>query len=130
MFQLLSLPFLLLTGFTNILLIASVGYLFRQALMNAANPIHSSIIVDRVSASRRGIANSITQTVFMLGWAIMGQVQPLIIAAYGYYWGYAVTFCLTGMLYIVSAACFFFMFREKRAARTSPEPAGQSAKLL
>lgn len=38
-FQSMSLPFLLLTGFTHSLLIASVSFLFRQALMNAANPI-------------------------------------------------------------------------------------------
>lgn len=121
MFQLMSLPFLLLTGFTNILLVASVGYLFRQALMNAANPIHSSIVVDRVSSSRRGLANSITQTVFMLGWAVMGQVQPAIISTYGYYWGYAVTFCLTGILYITSAACFFIMFGVRRVPKPVPE---------
>ena len=75
LFQVLSLPFLLLTGFTNVLLIASVGFLFRQALMNAANPIQSSILIDRVPDHRRGIANSVTQTAFMLGWATMGPVQ-------------------------------------------------------
>jgi MFS family permease len=112
-FQLLSLPFLLLTGFTNFLLIASVAYLFRQALMNAANPIQSAILVDRISNSRRGIANSFTQTAFMLGWACMGQVQPGIITHYGTYWGYVITFSLTGTLYVSAALYFFFSFRKR-----------------
>jgi len=113
-FQLLSLPFLLLTGYTNLLLVAAVSFLFRQALMNAANPIQSSIIVDRISDSRRGIANSITQTAFMLGWASMGTVQSYLITTYGTYWGYAVTFTITGVLYVTSALIYFAVFREPK----------------
>lgn len=52
-FQTLSLPFLLLTGFTNLLLVASISFLFRQALMNAANPLQSAILIDRVSAKSK-----------------------------------------------------------------------------
>jgi MFS family permease len=110
-FQLLSLPFLLLTGFTNILAIASVSFLFRQALMNAANPIQSTVLIDRVSNSKRGIANSITQTAFMLGWAFMGPVQSFLITTYGHYWGYAITFSITGALYVIAASLYYTMFR-------------------
>ncbi|MFC5407033.1 MFS transporter [Cohnella soli] len=112
-FQLLSLPFLLLTGFTNVLFVAGIAFLFRQALMNAANPIQSSILVDRISDTRRGVANSLTQTVFMLGWASMGQVQPQLISHYGTYWGYVLTFSITGALYVTSAIYFYFMLRRK-----------------
>lgn len=114
-FQLLSLPFLLLTGFTNLLLVASISFLFRQALMNAANPIQSSIMIDRVSDRRRGVANSLMQTAFMLGWATMGPVQSYFVTTYGNYWGYAITFSITGVLYIVSSLMYFFMFRERPA---------------
>ncbi|OAB45478.1 MFS transporter [Paenibacillus glacialis] len=113
-FQLLSLPFLLLTGFTNLFAIAAVSFLFRQALMNAANPIQSTVMIDRVSESSRGIANSITQTAFMLGWAFMGPVQSYFVTTYGYYWGYAVTFSITGVLYVSAAALYYTMFRKPR----------------
>lgn len=111
-FQLLSLPFLLLTGFTNVLIIASVSFLFRQALMNAANPLQSSIMVDRVSDKRRSIANSLMQTVFMLGWASMGPVQSYLVTSYGTYWGYAIAFSITGILYTISSLLYYFMFRK------------------
>ncbi|MCM3340971.1 MFS transporter [Paenibacillus sp. MER TA 81-3] len=124
-FQMLSLPFLLLTGFTNLILIASVSFLFRQALMNAANPIQSAVMVDRISDSRRGIANSLTQTAFMLGWASMGSVQSYLVTTYGYYWGYAITFSMTGILYVTSAICYYFMFKEKKA----PIPLGISKEI-
>ncbi|WP_438347745.1 MFS transporter [Paenibacillus sp. FA6] len=109
-FQLLSLPFLLLTGFTNILTIAAISFLFRQALMNAANPIQSTVLIDRVSESNRGIANSMTQTAFMLGWALMGPVQSFLITTYGHYWGYAITFSITGALYVIAASLYYTMF--------------------
>ncbi|MGG3279516.1 MFS transporter [Paenibacillus solani] len=121
LFQVLSLPFLLLTGFTNVLLIASVGFLFRQALMNAANPIQSSILIDRVPDHRRGIANSVTQTAFMLGWATMGPVQSRLVTTYGSYWGYAITFCITGTLYVLSSFLYYRMFRERKGRSISSD---------
>jgi MFS family permease len=113
-FQVMSLPFLLLTGFTNLLLIASVSFLFRQALMNAANPIQSAILVDRVSDKRRGIANSLMQTAFMIGWATMGPVQSYLVTTYGTYWGYAITFSITGCLYVISSLMYYMMFKEPK----------------
>ncbi|NGZ75622.1 MFS transporter [Saccharibacillus sp. VR-M41] len=116
-FQMLSLPFLLTTGFTNIALIASVTFLFRQALMNAANPIQSAIMVDRIPDNKRGIANSLTQTAFMLGWASMGPVQSHLVTTYGNYWGYAITFSITGALYVSASLLYYFKFRESRPDR-------------
>lgn len=119
-FQMMSLPFLLLTGFTNLLLVASISFLFRQALMNAANPIQSNLMVERVSDRRRGLANSITQTAFMLGWASMGSVQSYLITTYGTYWGYAITFSITGVLYITAALCFYLMFKDRKPIQVHP----------
>ncbi|MCM3631247.1 MFS transporter [Paenibacillus glycanilyticus] len=113
-FQTLSLPFLLITGFTNMLLVASVSFLFRQALMNAANPLLSATLMNRVSARNQSLANSVMQTAFMLGWATMGPVQSHIITSHGYYWGYAITFSITGFLYVTASLLFFTLFREKR----------------
>ncbi|MDO7905952.1 MFS transporter [Paenibacillus sp. JX-17] len=117
-FQMLSLPFLLVTGFTHLIVIASIGFLFRQALMNAANPIQSAIMIDRVPDRRRGIANSMTQTAFMLGWATMGPVQAHLVTTYGSYWGYAITFSVTGLLYVASSILYYWMFREPRSSST------------
>lgn len=121
-FQTLSLPFLLLTGFTNLLLVASISFLFRQALMNAANPLQSAILIDRVSAKKQSLANSCMQTAFMLGWATMGPIHSHLIATYGYYWGYAITFSITGALYVTASMLFFMLFREKKTAAAAKTP--------
>ncbi|WP_435168336.1 MFS transporter [Paenibacillus glycanilyticus] len=116
-FQTLSLPFLLITGFTNMLIVASISFLFRQALMNAANPLLSATLMDRVSAKKQSLANSCMQTAFMIGWATMGPLHSHLITANGYYWGYAITFSITGFLYVTASMLFFLLFREKKKVR-------------
>lgn len=109
--QLLSLPFLLLTAYTTNLLVASIGFLFRQALMNAGNPIQSSLMMSKVNDSVKGLANSVNQMVFQLGWAFMGPVSTGIVLRYGSYWGYASVFTITAGLYLMGSLYFYFVIR-------------------
>ncbi|WP_062104876.1 MFS transporter [Bacillus niameyensis] len=109
--QLASLPFLLLTGFTNSLLLATIGFLFRQALMNAGNPIQMSLMMSKVDDSVKGFANSVNQMVFNLGWALMGPVSMGIVTNNGAYKGYALVFSITCVLYLVGSTYFFIAFK-------------------
>ncbi|MGM8214834.1 MFS transporter [Bacillaceae bacterium W0354] len=113
--QLASLPFLLLTAYTENLLLASLGFLFRQALMNAGNPIQSSLMMSKVDDSMKGLANSINQMVFQLGWAFMGPVSTSIVMVYGPYWGYAHVFTITAGLYLVGSIYFLIVFRKLKS---------------
>jgi MFS family permease len=109
--QLLSLPFLLLTAYTHHLWLAAIGFLFRQALMNAGNPIQMSLMMSKVNDSMKGLANSVNQMVFNLGWAIMGPISTGIVVKYGSYWGYAYVFTITASLYLMGSVYFFIVFR-------------------
>lgn len=113
-FQLLSIPFLLITGYTNSLLIASVAFLLRQALMNAGNPIQSAIAMDLVQDKYKGLANSVNQMVFNVGWASTGAISTGIVMTFGFYWGYAYTFTITAVLYIIASTYFYLFFGRKR----------------
>ncbi|UAC47744.1 MFS transporter [Bacillus aquiflavi] len=108
--QLLSLPFLLLTAFTQQLWLAAIGFLFRQALMNAGNPIQMSLMMSKVDDSMKGLANSINQMVFNIGWAVMGPISTGIVIKYGAYWGYALVFSVTASLYFIASIYFFVVF--------------------
>lgn len=112
-FQLLSIPFLFLTAFTNSLLIASIGFLMRQALMNAGNPIQSAIAMDVVHNKYKGLANSVSQMVFNIGWATMGLPAAWLVTTYGNYWGYAYAFSITGILYLIASTYFYLVFSRK-----------------
>ncbi|MFZ7943989.1 MFS transporter [Neobacillus sp. 19] len=109
--QLASLPFLLLTAFTEHLWLAALGFLFRQALMNAGNPIQMSLMMSKVNDSMKGLANSVNQMVFNLGWAFMGPVSTGVVVKYGSYWGYAYVFTITATLYLIGSVYFFLVFR-------------------
>ncbi|WP_144512248.1 MFS transporter [Bacillus sp. FJAT-22090] len=113
-FQLLSIPFLFITGYTNSLIIASLGFLLRQALMNAGNPIQSAIAMDLVHDKYKGLANSVNQMVFNIGWASTGGIATGLVMAYGFYWGYAYTFSITGVLYIIASTYFYILFGRKK----------------
>src|SRR5690606_10313570 len=113
--QLLSLPFLLLTAYTQNLYLAATGFLFRQALMNAGNPIQSSLMMSKVDNSIRGLANSVNQMVFNLGWALMGPVSIGIVMRYGAYWGYATVFTITAILYLIGSVYFLIIFRNLKS---------------
>ncbi|WP_100333291.1 MFS transporter [Bacillus alkalisoli] len=113
--QVLSLPFMLITAFTNVFWLAVLGFLFRQALMNAANPIITSMMMERVEDKFKGLANSVNQMVFSLGWASMGPVSMSIVFYFGQYWGYAFVFSITAVLYLTSAVYFYFIFSRKKS---------------
>jgi MFS family permease len=109
--QLTSLPFLLITAFTEHLWLAALGFLFRQALMNAGNPIQMSLMMSKVNDSMKGLANSVNQMVFNFGWAFMGPVSMGIVLKYGAYWGYAYVFSITAGLYLIGSIYFLLVFR-------------------
>lgn len=115
-FQLVSIPFLLLTAYTTSLFLASFGFLLRQALMNAGNPIQSAIAMEIVSDKYKGLANSMNQMAFNLGWAAMGSVAAGLIVNYGTYWGYAIAFTITAGLYILSSTYYFIVFGKRKLA--------------
>lgn len=114
LFQLGSLPFLFLTAFTTSVWLASAGFLMRQALMNAGNPIQSAIAMEVVHDKYKGLANSVNQMVFNIGWAVMGPVSALLVTTYGSYWGYAYAFSITGFLYILSSSYFYLAFGRRK----------------
>ncbi|GIN62111.1 MFS transporter [Robertmurraya siralis] len=125
--QLSSLPFLLLTAYTENLTLAAIGFLFRQALMNAGNPIQTSLMMSKVNDSVKGLANSINQMVFNLGWAVMGPVSTGIVIMYGAYWGYAIVFTITASLYLIGSIYFLTVFKSiNRPAGASTAKSAQS----
>jgi MFS family permease len=110
--QLSSIPFLLLTAFTMNFYLACGGYLFRQALMNAAHPFQTSIKMARVDRSLRGLANSMGDAAFNLGWFMVAPANTFLVNTYGPYWGYACAFSLTAIIYCLVSFLFYLLFRK------------------
>lgn len=108
--QMLSIPFLLITGWTTNALLASGAVVIRNALMNSAGPIQDSVMMALVSERVRGFAVSAGQTMFTLGWAVMGPVSTAIVHRHGPYTGYAIVFTATAVLYLFGSTFYGWAF--------------------
>lgn len=112
--QLSSIPFLVLTAYTHQFWLAGAGYLFRQALMNAANPFYNTIKMKYVHRSLRGLAASSGEAMFNLGWFIAAPISTGLVAKYGPYQGYAWAFSVTAVIYTLIAVMFWYLFSKDR----------------
>ncbi|QSO46172.1 MFS transporter [Alicyclobacillus mengziensis] len=126
-FQMSSIPFLLTTAYATNAWLASGAVVVRNALMNAANPIQDSVMMALVSEDIRGFAVSVGQTLWSLGWAVMGPVSTRIVHHYGSYTGYAIVFTATATFYLIGSVYYFFTFHRYEsevyeAATDVPKP--------
>jgi MFS family permease len=108
--QLSSIPFLLITGWMMNVWLVSGAVVIRNALMNSGGPIQDSIMMALVSEKTRGLAVSSGQTMFTLGWAIMGPISTRIVHHYGSYTGYAIVFSGTAILYLAGSIYYGMVF--------------------
>jgi len=108
--QLMSIPFLLVTGWATSSFLAAGAVIVRQACMNASNPIQDSIMMTLVDDDLKSFAVSCGQTAFMLGWAIMGPISTSIVRHHGAYNGYVLVFSMTACLYLVGSIFYGWAF--------------------
>ncbi|WP_123039689.1 MFS transporter [Cohnella candidum] len=120
--QLSSIPFMLVTAYSTNFYLAGTGYLFRQALMNAATPFYNTIKMKYVDPAMRGLASSSGEAMFNLGWFLAAPVSTGLIAQYGSYYGYAYAFSITAVVYTLISVLFYFFFCKDRF-RPAEEPA-------
>jgi MFS family permease len=114
-FEMVSIPFLLITGWAVNVWLASVAVIIRNALMNSSNPIQDSIMMALVNEKWRGFAVSCGQTMFILGWAIMGPLSTHIVRTHGSYTGYAIVFSGTAVLYLIGSTFYGWAFGKHEA---------------
>lgn len=94
----LSLPFLLLIGFSGVLPIAALAFLMRGALMNVSSPLYSAFAMEAVSERERGAVNSVMQLTWEVGWT----VGPYLSGVVQQRAGFAPLFLSTSILYGVA----------------------------
>lgn len=103
-----------LTGFTTNIYLAVIGFLFRQALMNAGNPIQMSLMMNKVPDEMKGIANSLSQMPFHSDgqrWVRFNLYccKVWVVLGLKFY-----IFTITGFIYLAGALYFLLVFREKK----------------
>jgi MFS family permease len=89
-------------------LYAGLAFAFRSILINMSNPLEQSVIMGVVVEDERGAASGVSSAVWSLPNALSSFVGASLMAM-----GFLVApFFLSGILYIISIALFWYFFRK------------------
>ncbi len=114
--QALSVPLVLIIGFSPSTLLGIAAFLMRPALMQMSGPIFDAFTMEAVREENRATASSLNQMVWTLGWiispAISGQIQV--------HYGWSPIIVGMAMLYAMGiAATQIFFGNHERATSTT-----------
>ncbi|MCL4824314.1 MAG: MFS transporter [Anaerolineales bacterium] len=118
----LSIPFLILLGFSPIFWVGAATYYVRLALMNMSSPVYQTFVMERVEPSSRATVASLTSMSWNFGWAFSPTVSGWLQVRYGF----GPPFIGTIILYTTSVImywAFFWMRKPEAEAEAAPIPA-------
>ncbi len=119
-----SIPFLIVLGFSPLLWTVIAAMTVRNSLMNAGNPIANSFAMDRVSPSERATLAAAMSLMWSIGWVIAGFYYSAIHAILGFETGYNVNFLTIIVLYSLATWLYWRWFRD---AEPDGVPGGRAA---
>jgi MFS family permease len=104
--QLTSVVFMLIIGFVPSLWIASFAFLMRAALMNMAAPLYSAFCMEQTPESQQGLASSILNIAWQIGWSVGPYLSGVLQEQYGF----TPLFIATTILYLLSIGMMWRYF--------------------
>lgn len=120
----LSIPFLVVLGFSPVLWTVVAAMAVRNSLMNAGNPIFNAFAMDQVSADERATLAAAMSLLWSVGWVIAGAYYSTVQAVLGFDAGYTLNFGTIIVLYSVATGLYWRWFRDAdQVAMTAAAPA-------
>ncbi|MBL8101424.1 MAG: MFS transporter [Anaerolineales bacterium] len=104
--QALSIPFLILLGFSPIFWVGAATYYVRLALMNMSSPVYQTFIMEHVEPSARATVASLTSMAWNFGWAFSPTISGWLQVQYGF----GPPFIGTIILYTISVVMYWAFF--------------------
>ena len=104
--QALSIPFLILLGFSPIFWVGAATYYIRLALMNMSSPVYQTFIMEHVEPSARATVASLTSMAWNFGWAFSPTISGWLQVRYGF----GPSFIGTIILYTLSVIMYWAFF--------------------
>jgi len=109
----LSIPFLILLGFSPVFWASGLAYYIRVALMNMSGPIYQTFVMEKVEPSSRAMVASLVFMSSIFGNAFSPMISGILQVRYGF----GPPFMGTIILYILSVFLYWFFWWRKSAAR-------------
>jgi MFS family permease len=102
----LSIPFLILLGYTPWFWLSAAAYYIRMALMNMSGPVYQTFVMEQVDASARATVASLVSMSWNFGWAFSPMISGWLQVRYGF----GPVFLGTIVLYIISVWLYYAYF--------------------
>ncbi len=106
----LSIPFLVLLGFSPWFFLSAVAYYIRLALMNMSGPVYQTFVMERVEPKARATVASLVSMSSNFGWAFSPTISGWIQVSYGF----GPAFGSTIVLYVISIILYWAFFWRKK----------------
>lgn len=116
--QIGSVAFLLILGYSPVLLFASIGFLMRGVLMNMASPLFHAFAMEQVEDRHFGALNSVLELNWQMGYAIGPYISGVIQQRYGF----NPLFAITAVLYTCATIMVWVSFQKSDLISTESVP--------
>jgi MFS family permease len=108
----LSIPFLILLGFSPIFWIGAATFYIRLALMNMSSPVYQTFVMEHVEPSARATVASLVSMSWNFGWAFSPTISGWLQVRYGF----GPPFIGTIILYTISVVMYWAFFWRRSAS--------------
>jgi MFS family permease len=112
--QALSIPFLILLGFSPMFWASGMAYYIRVALMNMSGPIYQTFVMEKVEPSSRAMVASLVNMSSNFGYAFSPTISGILQVSYGF----GPPFLGTIGLYTISVFLYWLFWWRKSAVKT------------
>ncbi len=116
----LSIPFLILLGFSPVFWISGLAYYIRVALMNMSSPVYQTFVMEQVEPSSRAMVASLVSMAWNFGWVISPTVSGILQVKYGF----GPPFLGTIFLYTISVFLYWYFWWHKGGSHEPVPPEG------
>jgi MFS family permease len=102
----ISIPFLVLLGFSPWFWLSAIAYYIRLALMNMSGPVYQTFVMENVESSARSTVASLVSMSWNFGWAF----SPMISGWFQVNYGFGPAYLGTIILYTLSVYLYWAYF--------------------
>jgi len=115
----LSIPFMILLGFSPLIWVTAAAFYIRMALMNMSSPIYQNFVLEQVKPDDRATVASLHSMVWSFGRSFSPSVSGSLQVSYGF----GPPFILATGLYIVAIFLYWLFWLRKGDADELPSKA-------
>ena len=109
--QALSIPFMILLGFSPIFWVSALAYYVRVTLMNMSSPIYQNFVYEQIEEKDQATVASLSSIVWSVGWSL----SPILSGKWQQESGFKLPFTIAIVLYIISITMYWaFWLRKKK----------------